>query len=47
MWLDEFRYRTAWNATANERRYDAPADPWGFVHVDPSGVERFNVVSLL
>ena len=27
VWLDEFRYRTAWNATANERRYDAPADP--------------------
>jgi hypothetical protein len=47
VWLGEFRYRTAWNATANERRYDAPADSWAFVHVDPSGVERFNVVSLL
>jgi len=47
VWLDEFRYRTAWNATANERRYDAPADPWAFVRVDPSGVERFNIVSLL
>ncbi|WP_049901168.1 hypothetical protein [Halococcus agarilyticus] len=47
MWLDEFRYRTAWNAEANERRYDAPADPWALVHVDPSEVERLNVVSLL
>lgn len=46
MWLDAFRHRTAWNAAANQRRYDAPTDPWTFVHVDPSAVERFTVVSL-
>lgn len=46
MWLDDFRNRTTWNTVANQRRYDTPADPWAFVHVDPNEVERFTVVSL-
>jgi hypothetical protein len=47
VWLDTFRSRTNWNAHANRRNYEAPADPWRLVRVDPAAVERFNVVSLL
>jgi hypothetical protein len=46
MWLDDFRRRTAWNAYANGRRYDAPPDPWAFVYVDPESVEHWTTVSL-
>lgn len=46
MWLDDFRRRTAWNAYANERRYDAPADSWAFVYVDPQTTEYSSTVSL-
>lgn len=46
VWLDEFRYRTEWNAHANRKRYHAPADPWTVVRVDPAEVEWFNVVPL-
>ena len=46
MWLDDFRRRTAWNAYANRRQYDAPAGPWRLVHVDPTPVEHFATVSL-
>lgn len=45
MWFDDFRSRTEWNAYANERRYDAPAEPWSFVRVDPSAVTRYSPVS--
>lgn len=44
--LDDFRYYTEWHHHANERRYEAPADPWRLVPVDPAGVERFAVVEL-
>lgn len=39
--LDRFRRRTAWHQYVNERRYDAPADPWEHVHVDPTTVENY------
>lgn len=40
--FDRFRYYTRWHAFANRKRYDAPADPWTLVHVDPSNVEYCN-----
>lgn len=46
MWLDAFRRRTAWNAYANERLYEAPADSWALVHVDPQTVEYYTTASL-
>lgn len=39
--LDRLRARTAWTRVANERAYDAPADPWRPVHVDPTAVDRY------
>lgn len=46
--LERFRYYTAWTAVANERAFDAPADPWRLVAVDPGAVESFtNALSLL
>ena len=39
--LDRFRQRTTWHQYVNERQYDAPADPWEHVHVDPSGIEAY------
>jgi hypothetical protein len=44
--LDYFRYYTRWNHLANRRRYDAPADPWRVVRVDPSEVDHYVTVSL-
>ena len=38
--LDTFRLYTEWHDHANRRRYDAPADPWQLVTVDPTGIER-------
>ena len=40
MVLERFRLGTAWHRVCNERRYDAPADPWRRVWVDPAEVER-------
>jgi len=42
MELDTLRRRTEWHRVANERRYEAPADPWRLVHVDPTRVDRWN-----
>ena len=39
--LDRFRHRTAWNQYVNEKLYEAPADPWEHVHVDPSRIETY------
>jgi hypothetical protein len=44
--LDRFRAYTEWHAFANRRQYDAPADPWEPIRVDPSVVDRFTLVSL-
>lgn len=41
-YLERFRHYTAWHAVANERRYDAPADPWRLLPVDPATVESHN-----
>lgn len=46
MALDYFRYYTRWNEYANRRRYDAPADPWTPIRVDPSDVDYYSTVSL-
>lgn len=43
MW-DRFVDRTRWHAYANQERYDAPADPWRLVAVDPGTVGRFNSI---
>lgn len=40
--LARFRYYTDWHTHANQRRYEAPADPWRLVHVDPSAIDRYN-----
>lgn len=45
MWVDRFCDRTKWHAHANALRYDVPADPWRFIEVDPTTVERGNSVS--
>lgn len=39
--LEQLRYYTRWHHHANERRYDAVADPRAFVHVDPTAVEFY------
>jgi hypothetical protein len=44
--LDRFRRYTRWHRYANRRRYDAPADPWKVVRVDPEEVTFYAVVSL-
>lgn len=44
--LEEFRYYTEWHDHVNRERYEAPADPWRLVPVDPTEVERFTVVDL-
>ena len=46
MGLDWFRYYTTWNKLANRKRYDAPADPWKMLRVDPTDVEFLSVVSM-
>jgi len=38
--LDTFRLYTEWHDHVNRRLYDAPADPWSLVSVDPTGIER-------
>ena len=45
--LPDFRYYTKWHHHANDERYDAPADPWSHINVDPAAPEHFSVVSLL
>lgn len=42
--LDGFRRYSERHAHENRRRYDAPADPWAVVRVDPGTVDRFAVV---
>lgn len=44
--LDDFRYYSEWHDHANRRRYDAPADPWAVVRVDPAEVTRYASVDL-
>lgn len=40
--LERFRYYTSWHRFVNERLYDAPADPWRLVDVDPADVQRYH-----
>lgn len=40
--LAQFEYYTDWHAHANQRQYEAPADPWRLVYVDTSSIERYN-----
>ena len=46
MSLDWFRFYTAWNDFANQKRYDAPADPWKLLRVDPADVESLTVIPM-
>lgn len=39
--LSRFRSRTAWHNAANESTYDAPADPWKLLPVDPTNVDYY------
>lgn len=38
MYLDQFRTYTAWHDLANRRAYEAPADPWALLRVDPTAI---------
>lgn len=40
--LDAFRYVTDWHEYVTTRQYDAPADPWKRLRVDPSAVDHWN-----
>jgi hypothetical protein len=40
--LGRFRYYTRWHDHVNNREYDAPADPWKLLRVDPTGLEHYN-----
>lgn len=42
MYLDRFRYYTAWHDRANRRQYEAPADPWRLVRVAPERLTRWH-----
>lgn len=44
--LRKFRYYTGWHRFVNRERYDALADPWATIRVDPGDVDRFAVVEL-
>lgn len=39
--LDRFRYYTEWHDHANRRAYEAPADPWRLLPVDPADVTGY------
>lgn len=45
--LSEFRYYSLWHSHANQRLYDATADPWAQISVDPTNIDHFSVVSLI
>lgn len=45
--LPDFRYYTEWHSLANDKHYDALADPWTQICVEPATPDRFTVVSLL
>jgi hypothetical protein len=40
--LDRLRYYTRWHASANDRRYRAPADPWEAIRIDPTELTHHN-----
>lgn len=40
--LDTLRYYTGWHQFANRNRYEAPADPWKLVQVDPQRPDCYN-----
>jgi hypothetical protein len=42
MSLDQLRSYTKWHRFVNEQEYDAPADPWKLLRVDPTTVEQYN-----
>lgn len=44
--FDNFRYYTEWNEAANRWNFEAPADPWKVIWVDPATVKYYNIVSL-
>lgn len=38
--LDTFRRYTEWHDHVNQRSYEAPADPWKLVSIDPAEIEH-------
>lgn len=40
--LEQFYSYTEWHHFINEKEYDAPADPWKLLRVDPNVVEQYN-----
>lgn len=46
MSLDWFRRPTRWHEHVNRQLYEAPADPWRLVRVDPSSVTHWTTISL-
>ncbi len=40
--LCQFRRRTKWHRFANEKQYEAPADPWKLLRVSPDDVTDYN-----
>lgn len=40
--LEKFRQYTHWNHVSNTRTYDAPAEPWNPLRIDPSKIEYYN-----
>jgi hypothetical protein len=39
--LETFHYYTRWHESANERAYNAPADPWEPIRVSPANVQQY------
>jgi len=44
--LPDFRYYTKWHYHVNRKQYQAPAEPWTQIYVDPTDPERLAVVPL-
>lgn len=40
--VERLRYYAQWHDLVNQRQYDAPADPWKLLHVDPTTVTEYN-----
>lgn len=40
--LDTLRYYSRWHQHVNQQVYDAPADPWSPIHIDPTTIDSHN-----
>ena len=46
MSVRNFLIDTRWHDYCNRRQYDAPAEPWEPIRVDPSSIEHYAIVNL-